>query len=75
MIKQLHGSVSEDGMANPRIFTVIADKEWNRQGYIEFLYLSPTFLTSCQGSLETEEQHEFLLLCEETSSEQILQVK
>lgn len=74
IISQLHDSVSEEGMANPRTFTVIADKEGYRQGYIEFLYLSPTFLTSCQRSLEKGEQHEFPLLCEETISEGILQV-
>lgn len=56
IISQLHGSVSEEGMANPRTFIVIADKEWNRQGYIEFLYLSPSFLTSCQRSLEKEKE-------------------
>lgn len=39
-----------------RTFTVIAAKEWNRQGYIKFLYLSPTFLTSYQRSLEKEKQ-------------------
>lgn len=60
-------------MTNPRTFTVIADKEWNRQGYTEFLHLSTTFLTNCQRSLEKEER-EFPLLCEETRSEEILQV-
>lgn len=74
VISQLHAFVSEEGMANPRTFTVTADKEWNRQGYIEFLYLSPTFFTRCQGSLEKDRLHEFPLLGEETSSEGILQV-
>lgn len=43
VISQLHGSVSEEGMANPRTFTVIADKEWNRQGYMEFLICHQLF--------------------------------
>lgn len=61
-------------MAKPRTFTVLADKVWNRQEYTKFLYLSSAFLTSCQRSLEKEEQHEFPLVREETSSEGILQV-
>lgn len=74
IISQLCRSVSEDRMAKPRTFTVLADKVWNRQEYTEFLYLSTTFLTSCQRSVAKEEQHEFPLLCQETSSEGILQV-